>query len=81
MGLTAAWFGMGITLSNFLGQLIVEKLGHVASLWASFWVSAVPIFIFWYWMPETMGHRGDKLKQNEKDNNVQELSIYNAMKA
>ena len=32
VGLTASCFGLGGTLSNLLGQVIVEKLGHIASL-------------------------------------------------
>lgn len=57
MGLTASFFGLGATLSNFLGQLVVEKLGHVASLTGSLFISIVPIVLFML-MPETLGQRG-----------------------
>jgi hypothetical protein len=56
VGLTASFFGLGATLSNFLGQLVVEKLGHVASLTGSFFISFVPILLFLF-MPETLGQR------------------------
>ena len=57
VGLTASCFGMGATLSNFLGQMVVEHFGHVASLQASLLISVVPIIVFAY-MPETYGARG-----------------------
>lgn len=56
MGLTASCFGIGATLSNFLGQVVVEHYGHVASLMGSLVLSVVPIGIFW-WFPETLGQR------------------------
>ena len=48
MGLTASMFGLGATLSNFLGQNIVERYGHVASLSAS-----LPMLdsVFQNWLP------------------------------
>lgn len=58
MGLTASCFGLGGTLSNFIGQHIVENYGHVASLLGSLLLSAIPIVIFGCFMPETMGDRG-----------------------
>lgn len=64
MGLTAACFGLGATLSNFLGQLTVEKMGHVVSLTGSLALSVVPIVLFSVGMPETLGQRG-KLPQQE----------------
>lgn len=60
MGLTASFFGLGATLSNFLGQLVVEKLGHVASLTGSLVISFLPILIFCA-IPETLGQRGHNL--------------------
>jgi MFS family permease len=54
--MTASCFGLGATLSNFLGQLIVEKFGHVVSLAGSFIISLVPIVLFAF-MPETLGLR------------------------
>ncbi|KAL7567055.1 hypothetical protein ACA910_002781 [Epithemia clementina (nom. ined.)] len=57
MGLTASFFGLGATLSNFLGQMIVEHFGHVASLSGSLLLSIAPILIFSL-MPETYGCRG-----------------------
>jgi MFS family permease len=59
MGLTASFFGLGATLSNFLGQLMVEKYGHVASLIGSLILSILPVFIFGCCMPETYGQRGN----------------------
>lgn len=50
-------FGLGGTLSNFLGQQVVEKYGHVASLTGSLLISFVPILIFVLLMPETLGDR------------------------
>lgn len=58
MGLTASCFGLGATLSNFIGQHIVENYGHVASLLGSLVLSLIPIVIFGCFMPETMGDRG-----------------------
>lgn len=47
-------------MSNFFGQMVVEKLGHVASLTGSLVISFVPILIFSFLMPETMNTRGKK---------------------
>lgn len=58
MGLTASCFGLGGTLSNFIGQHIVENYGHVASLMGSLLLSIIPIVIFGCFMPETLGDRG-----------------------
>lgn len=60
MGMTASCFGLGGTMSNFLGQMVVEKMGHVASLTGSFFLSIIPIAIFAIFMPETMNTRGKK---------------------
>jgi hypothetical protein len=57
VGLTASMFGMGGTLSNFLGQQVVEQFGHVASLTGSLIISFIPIAIFGLLMPETLGDR------------------------
>lgn len=57
MGLTASMFGMGATLSNYLGQNIVEQFGHVTSLTGSLIISVIPIAIFGFFMPETLGDR------------------------
>jgi hypothetical protein len=51
-------FGLGATLSNFLGQNVVEQFGHVASLTGSLLLSVIPIVIFGCFMPETLGDRG-----------------------
>ncbi|KAL7514525.1 hypothetical protein ACHAXN_011752 [Cyclotella atomus] len=64
MGLTASCFGLGATLSNLLGQMAVEKLGHVASLSGSLFISLIPIMIFAIGMPETHGRRGMGYKSN-----------------
>jgi MFS family permease len=69
MGLTASMFGLGATLSNFLGQHIVEMYGHVASLSASLVISFIPILIFCC-MPETLGDRDRNRKPK-----VSEMSI------
>jgi len=60
MGMTASCFGLGSTISNFLGQMIVEKMGHVTSLSCSLLISFIPIVIFSMLMPETMNTRGKK---------------------
>jgi len=76
MGLSASCFGLGATLSNYLGQHIVEYFGHVTSLSASLFLSFVPIVLFAAMMPETYGQRGqlaadieiqkiDKIVENE----------------
>jgi len=56
VGVTASFFGLGATLSNFLGQMVVEKFDHVTSLMASFVISLVPVLLFLF-MPETLGVR------------------------
>eukprot|EP00566_Odontella_aurita_P012655 CAMPEP_0113575864 /NCGR_PEP_ID=MMETSP0015_2-20120614/27945_1 /TAXON_ID=2838 /ORGANISM="Odontella" /LENGTH=489 /DNA_ID=CAMNT_0000479171 /DNA_START=255 /DNA_END=1724 /DNA_ORIENTATION=- /assembly_acc=CAM_ASM_000160 len=58
MGLTASCFGLGATMSNFLGQLVVQEFGHVASLLGSLMISFIPILVFAIFMPETLGRRG-----------------------
>jgi MFS family permease len=62
MGLTASCFGLGGTLSNLLGQIVVEKYGHVASLTGSLFLSVIPIVLFSLAMPETAGSRGKNAK-------------------
>ena len=62
MGLTASCFGLGGTLSNLLGQMVVENFGHVASLTASMFLSVIPIVLFTLAMPETAGSRGKNTK-------------------
>jgi len=66
MGLTASCFGLGGTLSNLLGQMIVEKLGHVASLSCSLIISIIPIAIFGLFMPETFNTRGGETLDEAK---------------
>lgn len=58
MGLTASAFGLGSTMSNFFGQMVVEHLGHVTSLSGSLVLSFIPIMIFAFFMPETLNTRG-----------------------
>jgi hypothetical protein len=60
VGLTASCFGLGGTMSNFLGQMVVEKMGHIASLTGSLAISIIPIAVFAIFMPETMNTRGKK---------------------
>jgi len=45
-------------MSNFLGQLVVQEFGHVASLLGSLMISFIPILVFAIFMPETLGRRG-----------------------
>lgn len=47
-------------MSNFLGQMVVEKMGHIASLTGSLAISIIPIAVFAMFMPETMNTRGKK---------------------
>lgn len=61
--MTASAFGLGATMSNFIGQLLVEKFGHIFSLSCSMWLSLVPIVLFGLLMPETQGQRGVKKHQ------------------
>lgn len=68
MGLTASCFGLGATLSNFIGQHIVENYGHVASLTGSLLLSIIPILIFGCFMPETLGDRGKKQLEKKENN-------------
>jgi len=56
-GLIASCFGLGATLSNFLGQIVVEHYGHIASLTGSLFLSIIPIIVFSN-MTETYGLRG-----------------------
>jgi predicted MFS family arabinose efflux permease len=56
--MTASCFGLGATLSNLLGQIVVEKLGHVESLIGLLFVSLIPIVLFTF-MPETRGLRAN----------------------
>lgn len=65
MGLTASCFGLGGTMSNFLGQMVVEKMGHIASLTGSLAISIIPIAVFAIFMPETMNTRGNKKTDDE----------------
>jgi hypothetical protein len=62
VGVTASSFGLGATLSNFLGQMVVEKFGHMTSLMASFVISLVPVLVFQF-MPETLGMRTRRQQQ------------------
>jgi len=74
IGLTASCFGLGATLSNLIGQHIVEMFGHVTSLTGSLILSVVPILIFGFFMPETLGNRGGTNLSEKKDNTLQEVS-------
>lgn len=67
VGLTASCFGLGATLSNLLGQMAVEKLGHVASLSGSFVLSLIPICLFALGMPETYGKRGEGFGSQQEE--------------
>jgi len=78
MGLTASCFGFGATLSNLIGQHVVEKLGHVTSLSGSLVLSVLPILIFAFFMPETLGDRcGKNISSKNSDiNNTDILEQY-----
>ncbi|KAL3942840.1 MAG: hypothetical protein SGBAC_003039 [Bacillariaceae sp.] len=65
MGLTASCFGLGGTMSNFFGQMVVEYFGHTASLAGSFFISIFPIILFGIAMPETLGNRGQQFLHHE----------------
>ena len=56
-GMIASTWGCGATLSNFLGQMVVQHYGHEVSLIASLILSIIPSVLF-SWMPETRGARG-----------------------
>ena len=61
---------MGATLSNFFGQMVVERFGHVASLVASLILSIAPIVLF-STMPETYGRRGEKVQRLQQQSQQQ----------
>jgi hypothetical protein len=65
VGVTASCFGLGATLSNFFGQMVVEKFDHVTSLMVSFAISLVPILVFLF-MPETLGMRTRKQTKQQQ---------------
>jgi hypothetical protein len=69
VGVTASSFGLGATLSNYFGQMVVEKFDHVTSLMASFAISLVPILVFLF-MPETLGMRTRKEKELQASHRV-----------
>jgi MFS family permease len=80
MGLTASCFGFGATLSNLLGQHLVEHMGHVASLAASLVVSFIPIAIFTIFMPETWNTRGQSDNGNGNGDNKQCVAMTSTAK-
>ena len=55
-------------MSNFFGQMVVEKMGHVVSLSASLFISFIPILIFGLFMPETRNTRGTSENSNSNNN-------------
>lgn len=87
MGVTASAFGLGATLSNYVGQMVVQEFDHVTSLMASMFLSIVPIVIFSF-MPETLGKRatknhppsptkrGQNIDQNHDDNMMTKASKF-----
>ena len=78
MGLSASCFGFGATLSNFLGQLTVEKFGHVESLAGSFFLSLIPICLFTF-MPETLGIRTIHSQYRRQSETASTSTDYNAV--
>ena len=57
MGMTNSFFWLGRTFSTLLGQLVVEKYGHVASLMCSMVISLIPVALFGIFMEETLNTR------------------------
>jgi MFS family permease len=72
-GLTASFFGMGATLSNYVGQMVVQEFDHVTSLTASFFISLIPLGLF-VWMPETLGIRTNSSARSPRG--PRESSLY-----
>jgi len=72
VGLTASMFGLGATLSNFLGQQVVERFGHVASLSGSLFISFIPIIVFGILMPETLGDRNNRKSTSDSLPEIEE---------
>jgi len=62
VGLTSACFGMGGTLSNLVGQWVVQMFSHSVSIIGSLCLSIVPILLFWIAMPETYGMRQESVE-------------------
>ena len=62
MNTTCKNHSLGATLSNFFGQLVVEKYGHIVSLTGSLLISFVPILLFCF-MPETLGDREHRISK------------------
>jgi hypothetical protein len=69
VGLTASFFGLGAALSNLLGQIVVERFGHVTSLYGSLILSIVPILLF-STMPETLGQRETTHRYHHTNSNT-----------
>ena len=76
--MTASCFGLGATLSNFCGQIVVEKFGHTASLAASFFISLVPIVLFSF-MPETLGLRSNYKQRYQQPAKLKDPNCYSAI--
>jgi len=75
---TVSLDSLGATLSNFIGQILVEKFGHIVSLTGSLIISFVPILLFCF-MPETLGHREDHSTKTSSDNSVADETSYKQM--
>ena len=65
-------------MSNFIGQLLVEKFGHVFSLTCSMWLSIIPIVLFGFCMPETLNTRGAG-QANKNDKEIDTAAAYGVM--
>lgn len=64
-------------MSNFLGQMVVEKMGHVVSLSASFVISFIPIAVFTILMPETKNTRSKQVpNNNNKESDTMIMNDY-----
>jgi len=79
MGLTASCFGVGATLSNYLGQLVVQYYGPIASLSASMCISIIPILLFGCLMPETRGARTAVPREEAEEGEGVEATNYEIM--
>lgn len=62
-------------MSNYFGQQVVEKFGHIASLSGSLILSFIPCLIFAFFMPETMGERGT-LHSEKKEKHNEHPSVH-----
>ena len=58
-----------MTLSEYFGQQVVERYGHIAALSCSFVLSLIPLILYSF-MPETLGHRIPSKDEPKEETNV-----------